>query len=89
MTVAGRGIPGARYRDRMSANPRPLHSVPTGPDVTAGSDPLEQQADVDPEEPTDTQALMQRIDRSGAAERLDDNAIEPSPGDGTESPTGS
>ena len=72
----------------MSDNPRPLHSVPTGPDVTAGSDPLEQQADVDPEEPTDTQALMQRIDRSGAAERLD-NDIEPSPEDGTESPTGS
>jgi len=70
----------------MSANPRPLHSVPTGPDVTAGSDPLEQQAEVDPDEPTDTQALMQRIDRSGAAERLD-NDIEPSPGDGTETPT--
>jgi hypothetical protein len=67
----------------MSANPRPLHSVPTGPDVTAGSDPLEQQADLDPEEPTDTQALMQRIDRSGAAESS------PSPGVGTESPTGS
>jgi hypothetical protein len=67
----------------MSANPRPLHSVPTGPDVVAGSGAEEPQADVDPNEPTDTQALMQRIDRSGAAERSGP------PGDGTESPAGS
>ena len=69
MAVANRCGTAGRYREQMSANHRPLHSVPTGPDVTAGSGPQERQADIDPNEPTDTQALMQRIDRSGAAER--------------------
>ncbi len=50
----------------MSTKPRRLHSVPTGPDATPGDGRQVQPLDSPP--PTDTQALMERIDQSGEAE---------------------
>jgi hypothetical protein len=46
----------------MSTKPRRLHSVPTGPDVTPGDG--RQALPRDSPTPTDTQALMERIDQS-------------------------
>src|SRR6476659_1731624 len=64
--VANRAVPSARYRGRMSTKPRRLHSVPTGPDVLPG-DGRDVGSDAGPQEPTDTQALMERIGQSGDA----------------------
>jgi hypothetical protein len=47
----------------MSTKPRRLHSVPTGPDVTPGDG--RQALPPDSPRPTDTRALMERIDQSG------------------------
>jgi hypothetical protein len=64
--VANPAVLGARYRGPMSTKPRRLHSVPTGPDVRPG-DGRDVGPEAGPQEPTDTQALMERIGQSGDA----------------------